>query len=218
MDVPAWKPGEPYGYLMQFMDGNRIDLTLFPLSKVEEVYGINGCRDSLSTTLLDKDGIIPPFPPANDKDHLPKPPTAKDFHDCCNEFWWVSPYAAKGLWREELVYAKWMLDSYVREQLMKMLDWYVGVQTGFSVSTGKYGKYLQRCLEPELWEMLQQTYSDTGYTNIWQALNVMTRLFRRIAIPVSEHFGFEYPHTEDQRVSAHLDHVRRLPKDAETMY
>src|SRR5512139_1985259 len=41
MGDPLWKPGEPYGYLMQFMDGNRIDLTIFPVNKVEEVYGLN---------------------------------------------------------------------------------------------------------------------------------------------------------------------------------
>jgi aminoglycoside 6-adenylyltransferase len=43
-------------------------------------------------------------------------------------------------------------------------------------------------------------------------------LFRRVAIPVAEHFGFEYPYGDDERVSAHLDHVRSLPEDAKEMY
>ena len=46
----------------------------------------------------------------------------------------------------------------------------------------------------------------------------MTELFRRVAIPVAEHFGYDYPYGDDQRVSAHLRHVRTLPRDAKEMY
>jgi len=126
MDDPPPNGGDHYAYLMQFSDGNRIDLGLFPVAKLNELE-----KDSLSLLLLDKDGIIGALPPANDSDYLPKPPTAKQFGDCCNEFWWVCPYVAKGLWREEIAYAKFMLDQFVRDQLMKMLTWYIGVKTEF---------------------------------------------------------------------------------------
>ena len=211
-DPPPSEDGG-FGYLMQFTDGNRIDLGIYPLEKLHE-----HLDDSQSVLLLDKDGIIPPFPPASDKDYLPKPPTAKTFADCCNEFWWVSPYVAKGLWREELTYAKSMLDGAVREQLMKMLTWQIGVKTQFSVSPGKLGKYFQQYLEPELWELLLRTYADASYEHTWEALFTMGDLFRITALGVAEHFGFEYNHGEDERVSAHLRHVRSLPRDAQEMY
>jgi aminoglycoside 6-adenylyltransferase len=35
---------------------------------------------------------------------------------------------------------------------------------------------------------------------------------------VGEHFGFGYPRNDDEKVSAHLKHVRSLPKDAREMY
>jgi len=101
---------------------------------------------------------------------------------------------------------------------MKMLTWYVGVKTGFSKSPGKFGKYLDQYLEPELWELLLKTYSDASYENTWVALETMGELFRRTAIPVAAHFGYAYPYGDEERVSAHLRHVRRLPKDAEKMY
>ena len=211
-DPPPSEDGG-FGYLMQFTDGNRIDLGIYPLEKLHE-----HLDDSQSVLLLDKDGIIPPFPPASDKDYLPEPPTAKTFADCCNEFWWVSPYVAKGLWREELTYAKSMLDGAVREQLMKMLTWQIGVKTQFSVSPGKLGKYFQQYLEPELWELLLRTYADASYEHTWEALFTMGDLFRITALGVAEHFGFEYNHGEDERVSAHLRHVRSLPRDAQEMY
>lgn len=198
-----------FTYLMQFMDGNRIDLTVFPISKINERE-----KDSLSVLLLDKDGIVEPFAPANDSDYLPKPPTSKAFADCCNEFWWVSAYVAKGLWREELPYAKGMLDEYVRNELMKVLTWYIGLKTHFLSNPGKKGKYFKQFLEPELWELLENTYSDAGYEHTWEALFAMAELFRKAAIVIAEQFGFDYPYGDDERVHTFLKHVRRLPKDA----
>jgi aminoglycoside 6-adenylyltransferase len=202
-----------YGYLMQFTDGNRIDLGLYPIKRLKDLE-----EDSLTLTLLDKDDILPKFQPPNLSGYLPKRPTAKAFFDCTNEFWWVSPYVAKGLWRREIVYAKQMLDLYVREQLDKMLNWYIGIQTDFKQCPGKMGKYFEKYLEPDLWEQLQRTYSDADYEHTWQALFTMGDLFRRIAVPVAEHFGFNYPHSDDHSVSAHLRHVHDLPRDAKEMY
>jgi aminoglycoside 6-adenylyltransferase len=213
MQDPPPSNDDRYAYLMQFADGNRIDLTLYSILKLNELD-----RDSLSVLLLDKDGLIEPFPPSNEGDYLPKPPTSKAFADCCNEFWWVCPYVAKGLWREEIIYAKYMLNQVVREQLMKMLAWHIGIKTQFSSNPGKYGKYYKQYLEPELWDMLLQTYSEAGYDHTWEALDIMCQLFRIVTLSVAEHFGFEYPDKEDKNVSAHLKHVRLLQKDAEAMY
>jgi aminoglycoside 6-adenylyltransferase len=213
MDDPPPSNDGVFVYLMQFADGNRIDLALYPLAKVDQLE-----RDSLSLLLLDKDGIIETFPPASDIDYMPKPPTAKAFADCCNEFWWVCPYVAKGLWREEILYARSMLDQVVREQLMKMLTWHIGVKTEFSKNPGKQGKYFREYLEPELWDLLLKTYADASYPNTWQALHIMTDLFRITALQVAEHFGFDYPHGDDERVSAHLKHVQSLPRNATEIY
>jgi aminoglycoside 6-adenylyltransferase len=213
MGDPPPEPGFTFGYLMQFMDGSRIDLTLFPVAKLPALE-----KDSQTIVLLDKDGILPPFPPPSDSDYLPKPPTARQFDDCCNEFWWVSAYVAKGLWRRELTYAKGTCEEYVRPQLMKMLTWYVGVRMDFSASPGKMGKYLKRYLEPERWTLLEKTYADADYERSWDALFAMCDLFRAAAHQVAARFGYEYPRGDDERVSAHLRHVRNLPGDAKAMY
>ncbi len=213
MENPPPMDGDHYAYLTQFADGNRIDLSLFPVARVNELG-----RDSLSVLLLDKDGIIEPFPPPSDRDYLPKPPTAKAFADCCNEFWWVSTYVAKGLWREEITYAKAMLDHYVRIKLMEMLAWQIGIKTEFKINPGKDGKYFKLYLEPEHWDHLMETYSDADYDHTWNTLEQMCQLFRISSRFVSEHFGFEYTHEDDDKVTAHLKHIRSLPKDAKEMY
>jgi aminoglycoside 6-adenylyltransferase len=99
-----------------------------------------------------------------------------------------------------------------------MLTWYVGVQTGFERSPGKLGKYLRRCLEPEQWTLLCATYADADPAHTWDALLTMGRLFRLAARPVADHLGYAYPEGDDQRVSAHLVHVRQLPQDAVAIY
>ncbi len=213
MKDPAPEEWPGYAYLMQFADGNRIDLTCLPVTHLSE-----HLDDSLSVLLLDKDGIVPPFPPADESGYLPKPPTQKAYDDCCNEFWWVCPYVAKGLWRRELIYAEQMLELGPREQLMKMLWWYIAVKTGFAVNPGKFGKHFQDYLEPALWEQLCRTYAEGDYERTWDALLTMGDLFRKVAVAVGEHFGYTYPVGDDERVSAHLKYVRNLPSDAEDMY
>ncbi len=213
MDTPDRVKWDHFAYLMQFTDGNRIDLTL-----VTPDFFANSERDSLTILLLDKDGVIPAFPPPDESSYLPKPPSSLDFFNCCNEFWWVCPYVAKGLWRREILYAKYMHDEVVREQLMKMLTWYIGIKTGFKINPGKSGKYFKQYLEPDLWDLLQQTYSTADYDATWAALVNTCKLFRNVAQCVANHFSFEYLDQDDQRVTAHIQFMRSLPTDAQEMY
>jgi aminoglycoside 6-adenylyltransferase len=211
-DPPLSRHGG-FSFLMQFTDGNRIDLGLFPQDDLSRVVG-----DSLSVVLLDKDRLLGSLPPPSEATYLPNPPSARAFSDCCNEFWWVSPYVAKGLWREELTYARSMFDTVLRVELMKVLEWYVGVRTQFSKNLGTYGKYLRKYLEPELWALLERTYADASYAHTWDALFAMGALFRRVGLEVAGHFGYSYPEGDDARVTAHLHHVRSLPPDATEIY
>ena len=202
-----------YQYLMQFTDGNRIDLMVYPIAQA------TGLRDdTLSLPILDKDGRLEGFPPPSERGYLPVPPAAKEFADCCNEFWWVSAYVAKGLWRDQLTYARCMLDQALRDELMKMLTWYIGRKTGYTRNLGVFGKYFEKYLEPELWQLLRKTYAKGDSDATWDALFAMCHLFRRAAIPLADHYGFSYPHEDDRRVIAHLDHVRHLPKEADRIY
>lgn len=209
-DPPPMKDGH-FGYLMQFTDGNRIDLTLFPIGRLREFH-----LESLSAMLLDKDGLFGPLPPPSRRDFLPTPPSDARFADCCNEFWWMATYVAKGLWRGQVTYAKNM-DEIVREQLMTMLDWSIGMRTQFAAGAGKFGRDLQRHLTPAQWDRLLATYADADPGRSWDALFVMCDLFRETATAVAGHFGFAYPHGDDARVTAYLRRVRALPAEAADM-
>lgn len=211
-DMSMFPPelGARFSYLMLFADGNRIDLTLIPVEEVEAY-----CKeDKLMKVLLDKDGRFPELPASTDEDYWVKRPTAEWFADCCNEFWWVSTYVAKGLWRKEMLYAQEHLNRYVRPMLIKMLEWQAGIGTGFAVSAGKNGKYLENYLPEPSWRTLMATYADGSYESVWNALFAAGELFRRTAVHVAGDLGFEYPEEDDRRVTAYLKRVRQLPPNA----
>jgi aminoglycoside 6-adenylyltransferase len=64
-DPPAEGDGH-YTYLMQFMDGNRIDLSFFALHQTDVTL-----QDSLSLVLLDKDNLLGELPLPSDAGYLP---------------------------------------------------------------------------------------------------------------------------------------------------
>ncbi|WP_242226158.1 aminoglycoside 6-adenylyltransferase [Bacillus cereus group sp. BfR-BA-01358] len=211
--IPADEDGK-FPYLMQFMDGNRIDLTLVPVDLINNFVR----QDSLSKLLLDKDNCMEEFPPASDKDYLIKKPTEKEFLDCCNEFWWCSTNVAKGLWREELSYVKGMLDGPVRDMLIVMLEWHIGMKTDFIVNAGKFGKHFEKYIEKDMWVQFKRTFSNAEYENIWESFFVMGNLFREVANEIANAYGYPYPQGDDDRVTSYLKHVKALPKDSTSIY
>lgn len=198
-------------YLMLFEDGNRIDLQLIPIEKHKSMLD----RDSESILLLDKDGIIPTLPPASDSDYLIKPPTALEYDSCCNDFWWCTQNVAKGLWRDELPYAMFMLYSPVKDNLHDMIEWYIGVKNGFNVCAGKMGKYFKRFLDKGHYGMYLKIYSDSDAEHIWEALFAACELFRDLAKCVAAQFNFTYPESDDKKMTEYLKRVMKLPKNGE---
>ena len=199
-----------YAYLMLFTDGNRIDLTLIPIDKRDAYLQ----EDKLTKILLDKDGVLPRISSPTDQDYWVEKPTQDQYLDCCNEFWWISTYVAKGLWREEILYALDHLNRHGRPMLLKMFEWQVGTERDFSVSVGKSYKYLEEFLSEEIWKRALVTFPEASYEKTWVALFEMIELFRETATIVGDRLDFDYPTDWDQRVTSYLKQVKHLPKNA----
>ncbi len=204
--------GNWFSYLMLFADGTRIDLLLIPIAESELYYK----SDKLVKILLDKDGIFPTLPEPSDEDYHVKRSSAEFFADCCNEFWWVSTYVAKGLWRKEILYANYHLDTILRPSLLRMMEWKVGIETDFSLSVGKNSKYLSKYVPQEEWKLLLQTYNNSSYHECWDSLYVMIELFKSTSLFVAISLEYKYNLDEEWKVSVYLDRVRNLPEDAQS--
>jgi aminoglycoside 6-adenylyltransferase len=209
MAIPANEnhDGLRFSYLMLFKDGSRIDLTLFPLEEI-----VKYKPDSLTVVLSNKDNLFNHLPAPSEAGYLIQKPTQKEFSDCCNEFWWVITYVAKGLWRQEITYAKDMFEKPVRAMFLTMLEWHAGINTHFSVSAGKSGKYLPKYFDSSFWNKITATYPNADPSNIWASLFTMTTIFRSTAKEVAEQLNYTYNMEEDNNVSHYLREVKAMKK------
>ena len=206
MQYPDEHPDYPndkknhYGWLMQFEDGNRIDLTVQSVQYAKEHIG----DDRLCRILLDKEGILPEIPEATDADYHVKKPSEVQFKACCNEFWWCTNNLAKGLCREEMPYVQDMANFVVRKQLEKMLSWKVGIQTNFTVSVGKSAKYLYKWLSKDEYQAYLDTYFDGNIEHAWTAILSMCDFFDSMARQVSKGLGYFYDADEGTAARSYL--------------
>ena len=193
-----------YAWLMLFDDGNRIDLTL----EIKEEAVKNFQADTLTLLLLDKDALLPDIPLPNDTIYHIKEPTENVFSACCNEFWWCLNNVAKGIARKEFPYAMKMLYGSVLDMLDKLVEWYIGINTGFTLSTGKMGKYFKDYLSEDLYQQYLAIYSSAESAEIWQAVFVMCDLFHTFAVFVAKERGFFYKQKEEDGSLTYLRKVK----------
>ncbi len=191
--------GNWFSYLMLFEDGNRIDLKLVPIEELDLYLS----RDKLLKILLDKDNRIKKPVVPTDEDYHVKKPSPEFFDDCCNEFWWVSTYVAKGLLRREILYATEHLNLHLRPELLRMMAWKVGIETDFSISVGKSYKYIDKYLSKDVWKRLLSTYKNSTYEEVWAALFECHSLFRETSKFVAKELGYRYP-DYDEKVTQYI--------------
>jgi aminoglycoside 6-adenylyltransferase len=163
---------------------------------------------------LDKDNRIPPLPTSSDLGYLVRKPARKRFEKTVNDIFWCANNVAKGIWRDELAYAKYMLEVVVRGEVLHLLEWYAAMRHDWSISTGAYGKWLKKFLPPQVWALYIRTYPGAEYADIWDALFAVCRLTRQVGPELAQHLGYRYPFEDDRRVVAYLEHVRALPRTA----
>jgi aminoglycoside 6-adenylyltransferase len=114
---------------------------------------------------------------------------------------------AKGLVRNEIIYSKEMLEMVVRPMFMNIVAWYIGIETNFSVSVGKGGKFMKDFLPPDLYKKILQTYSDQESENNWKALFLIMDVFGRLARTVSHKLKFRYIIAEEQNVVTYVSQL-----------
>ncbi|MDR3156592.1 MAG: aminoglycoside 6-adenylyltransferase [Lactobacillales bacterium] len=82
--------------MIQFTDGNRIDLKVRLLSSLSDYLN----EDSLNHIVWGGEDRE-----TSDLTWRVKSPTQDEFLECINEFYWVAIYVAKGIKRNQLIYA-----------------------------------------------------------------------------------------------------------------
>lgn len=210
-------PVQHYTRLVLYEDGVKIDFSIWPVETIAYLKGLAELPDFLDNgykVLVDKDGLTAGLKEPSYAAYVTTPPTEAQYLDRVKGFLWDLSYVAKSLWRDELYFAKFMVDNIIRfGSLQKMIEWYIGVQHDWAVNPNKCGRWFKRYLDGETWCELETTFAGADVEENWQALFNLTRFFRRIAHQVADSLGYRYPMDQDAKMMKYLHKVRNMCRE-----
>ena len=199
-------------WVTQYADGGKIDFTLWPVELLRQVAHYPSLPNQLDVgyrVLIDKDRLTNGLKPASHRAHIPTVPSRAEFVALVEEFFLESTYVAKHLWRDDLMPAKFSLDHVMKQGALRtFFEWRIEIQHDWSLKPGAAGKGLKKFLPPDTYCSFEQTYVGPGIEENWTALFNTAALFRKIAVEVGDHLGYQYPRDVDDRVTAYLLQVR----------
>lgn len=198
-----------------YADYVKIDYTIWPdtlLRLVAESPALLEELDEGYRVLLDKDGATTRWKPPTHQAFIPSLPTEEEYRTLVEECFWVATYVAKSLWREEIIFARWVLTADLRDgALRRMLEWRMEIDHGWSARPGVHGRRLKALLSADTWAELVESYAEPGSENDWTALWRTMALFRRVAEEVASVLGFVYPQDTDKQMNVFLREVQHMP-------
>ena len=207
---------ERFGRLVIHANGTKVDYSIYRHEALVEMVNTQRPHPLLDLgfrVLLDRDGFAARLPAPSYRAEIPERPTAQEFADTVEEFFWETSYVAKNLWRDELWPWKYSFEFVMKLKLLRrMLEWHVEVAKDWNLRTGVLGRRLKRQLDPRTWRELEATFAGPGVSDNWNAMFATIDLFRRIAQGVARELEFTYPQALDERVCAYLEKIRDLER------
>jgi aminoglycoside 6-adenylyltransferase len=149
--------------------------------------------------LVDKDGEIAAL-------DLPERPavtalqvTASDFDFVVNDFLFQVVWACKHLRRGEVWAAKDDVDSYMKGDLVRMIEWDALARDPTRPTRGG-GRYLEEWADPAILARLAPTFATYHPASVATALLELMEVFKDVAEGVARRLNLEYPASSHQQV------------------
>jgi aminoglycoside 6-adenylyltransferase len=190
--------------LVLFRDGVRIDFQITDRKTIAP-----DSYDEDYRVLIDKDGLTVGLHAPSHGKYLVRKPSCCEYKTLVHEFWWNALYVPKYLYRDELPFAASMLGRSVREEyLHRIIEWYIGLQRGWSVNTGVRGRRFGQLLDKQTWSEYASTFAGADMEDNWRAFCNAIALFRKLARMVGDELGYEYPMQIDREMTEYFRHIR----------
>lgn len=164
-----------------------------------------GCR-----VLFDRDGRLgrlvtellgePPPAPA-----LPGPAAMDEF---IQDFWYHAVWSARRLRRGELWAAHQCCDAYMKQLLLRMLEWNSWARDP-QVDTWHGGRFLEQWADARTLTHLRSAFARYDESAIWLALFTTMDLFRSLAEETCTRLGYLYPTDADQYATRLVEKLAR---------
>ncbi|GAB3257458.1 aminoglycoside 6-adenylyltransferase [Larkinella harenae] len=159
--------------------------------------------------LVDKDGLTKNLKPPTYQSVLIKKPSEAEFAHVFNDFWWDMTYVAKCLARDDLFYAKFMLENMMRTQyLVPILEWSIGIEHQWGITTNKHGRLFKRFLSPAMWHKVEATFSGSDRDDNWRALLAYADLGHELGTELALKLSYSYPVKLENDIRDYLRFVR----------
>ena len=195
---PELFPNNTKAHLMVFSD--RITIAINIMEKEAFLSRYNGEQKSENVwigdtylKILDKDGMLPEIERPDEKQiWFAQKPSAEEFGETCNEFWWVLKTFAEYTGRKELLSAMFYLNVAVRDILNMMIRWDLFLRAGQPVNMGILDSNMEKLLGEEEFSLYRKTYPTADYESIWAAFDSVVELWSMIVEDVSKRCGYAY--------------------------
>ena len=191
--------------MMQFKNALRLDLSFHHI----DTLAARVAKDSLSVLFYCADGAVAPFAAPSDASYRTKLPTHKQWDETLNEIFWLQPYVAKALWRDEQLLACRYFYEYLMPQVVTVLMWRTVHEHG-EVNTGALGKRLNTLAPPALYNELMALYAQK---DMWRALFAVDELVNKTVAPLAANLGFEYPARDEFNANEYIHFIKDLPRE-----
>ncbi|CAM2768803.1 aminoglycoside 6-adenylyltransferase [Helicobacter burdigaliensis] len=167
---PPDLPKNWVSFLMLFENGMRLDLKIIPLEDLELYYKLEPLRKAF----FDRFNIFM-------QNHKKSPfsiatLTQTSFEDICNEFYFTLANLHKALLRKQFILANHLLSS-MREALLNILSFKIGLIYGFTTFLGKEKTNLLNFLSQDEMKMFKKSYQTHSLKHIKNSSKSLEKLF-----------------------------------------
>jgi aminoglycoside 6-adenylyltransferase len=192
-----------------FNDGLRIDFQITDNLNIQPTYLDYGYK-----VLFDKEKILKNLPKPTFTEFNIKKPTLEEYEIIVKEFWWNASYVPKYLWRNELPFAKFMMNSAIHHKyLKKVIEWYIGFNNDWQINPGIAGRFFKRYLSQEIWLKYEFTFSGAGIEDNWKAFFNAISLFSKLAKEVGTALGYKYPSKMEKEMTNYYKSIKNTERD-----
>lgn len=152
--------------------------------------------DSLTEVRVDKDDRVIEDRVTSDISHRTKSPDMEELKLLPGNFFREMSDMAFYLQGKELIPAQQALDR-GRKILLRLAETAVARSNGYSINLGEDLRNVGAYMDPNQYESLQRTYSNTDMDNLWDALFQSCILFRKVGLAIDQGTSFNYPRKLD---------------------
>lgn len=213
-NYPEMFPGTK-AHLMVFRDGVTIVIHAMDINTFLARYEGKRANENVwigdtYQKLLDKDNLFPEIERLEEKQMIfASVPSQEEFDNINCEFWWVMKTFAEYTLREELLPSMFYLNCSVRDLLNRMIRWYIYLKEGKPVNMGILDSRMEEVLDADLFCLYKKTYPNADDSQIWEAYEAITELWKKTGLFVSERCGFEYPDKTERDMTEFIHRLKQ---------